>query len=412
MDQPLETYQDEIYLAGLGGVTPDLPTDLNELERAAAGRLTPGAYAYIAGSAGSGDTARENREAFRRWRIVPRMLTDVSSPSYASTVLGADLAVPFLLAPVGVLGVAHPGGEVAVARAAAACGVPIVLSTASSTAMEEVAEASGDGQRWFQLYWPQDRAVAASFLARAKAAGFTALVITLDTRMLAWRPRDLDQAFQPFLRGVGIQNYLTDPAFQESLAALASAGPAAPASAGPASADLAAPASADLAAAILQFTRIFGDRTLTWDDLSFARDHWDGPIVVKGILSVADAERAAGAGMDGIIVSNHGGRQVDGAIAALDALPAIVAAVGSRITVLFDSGIRGGSDMLKALALGARAVLIGRPYAFGLGMGGEDGVRHVLRALRNDFELTMRLSGYASLGELCPQSLVRAGPSS
>jgi lactate 2-monooxygenase len=404
VDQPLETYQDEIYLAGLGGVTPGLPTDLNELERAAAGRLTPGAYAYIAGSAGSGDTARENREAFRRWRIVPRMLTDVSSPSYASTVLGADLAVPFLLGPVGVLGLAHPGGEIAVARAAAACGVPIVLSTVSSTAMEEVAEASGDGQRWFQLYWPQDRAVAASFLARAKAAGFTALVITLDTRLLAWRPRDLDQAFQPFLRGIGIQNYLTDPAFQASLAALASAGPAAPASAGP--------VSAELAAAILQFTRIFGDRTLTWADLSFARDHWDGPIVVKGILSVADAERAAGAGMDGIIVSNHGGRQVDGAIAALDALPAIAAAVGSRITVLFDSGIRGGSDMLKALALGARAVLIGRPYAFGLGLGGEDGVRHVLRALRNDFELTMRLSGYASLNELCPQSLVRPGPAS
>jgi lactate 2-monooxygenase len=404
VDQPLETYQDEIYLAGLGGVTPGLPTDLNELERAAAGRLTPGAYAYIAGSAGSGDTARENREAFRRWRIVPRMLTDVSSPSYASTVLGADLAVPFLLGPVGVLGLAHPGGEIAVARAAAACGVPIVLSTVSSTAMEEVAEASGDGQRWFQLYWPQDRAVAASFLARAKAAGFTALVITLDTRLLAWRPRDLDQAFQPFLRGIGIQNYLTDPAFQASLAELASAGPAAPVSADP--------VSAELAAAILQFTRIFGDRTLTWADLSFARDHWDGPIVVKGILSVADAERAAGAGMDGIIVSNHGGRQVDGAIAALDALPAIAAAVGSRITVLFDSGIRGGSDMLKALALGARAVLIGRPYAFGLGLGGEDGVRHVLRALRNDFELTMRLSGYASLNELCPQSLVRPGPAS
>ncbi len=238
MDQPLETYQDEINLAGLGGVTPDLPTDLDELERAAAGRLTPGAYAYIAGSAGSGDTARENREAFRRWRIVPRMLTDVSSPSYASTVLGADLAVPFLLAPVGVLGIAHPGGEVAVARAAAACGVPMVLSTASCTAMEEVAEASGDGQRWFQLYWPKDRAVAASFLARAKAAGFTALVITLDTRMLAWRPRDLDQAFQPFLRGIGIQNYLTDPAFQASLAALAPADP-------PASADSVAPASAD-----------------------------------------------------------------------------------------------------------------------------------------------------------------------
>jgi len=214
-------------------------------------------------------------------------------------------------------------------------------------------------------------------------------VITLDTRILAWRPRDLDQAYLPFLRGIGIQNYLSDPAFQASLAD-----------------------SADPAAAILQFTQIFGDLSLTWDDLSFARDHWDGPIVLKGILSVADAERAAGAGMDGIIVSNHGGRQVDGAIAALDALPAIAAAVGSRITVLFDSGIRGGADMLKALALGARAVLIGRPYAYGLGLGGEDGVRHVLRSLRHDFELAMRLSGYASLDELCPQSLVRPGPAS
>ena len=389
MERPLETYQNEIYLAGLGGVTPGLPTDLNELERASDGRLSPEAHAYIAGSAGSGDTARENREAFRRWRIVPRMLTDVAIPSYASTVLGAELAVPFLLAPVGVLGIAHPGGEAAVARAAASHGVPMVLSTASSTAMEEVAAASGDGQRWYQLYWPQDRAVAASFLARAKAAGFTALVITLDTRILAWRPRDLDQAYLPFLRGIGIQNYLSDPAFQASLAD-----------------------SADPAAAILQFTQIFGDLSLTWDDLSFARDHWDGPIVLKGILSVADAERAAGAGMDGIIVSNHGGRQVDGAIAALDALPAIAAAVGSRITVLFDSGIRGGADMLKALALGARAVLIGRPYAYGLGLGGEDGVRHVLRSLRHDFELAMRLSGYASLDELGPQALVRPGPAS
>jgi lactate 2-monooxygenase len=389
VDEPLETYQNEIYLAGLGGVTPGLPTDLNELERASDGRLTPEAHAYIAGSAGSGDTARENREAFRRWRIVPRMLTDVSSPSYGRTVLGADLAVPFLLGPVGVLGIAHPDGEVAVARAAASYGVPMVLSTASSTAMEQVAEASGDGQRWYQLYWPQDRAVAASFLARAKAAGFTALVITLDTRLLAWRPRDLDQAYLPFVRGIGIQNYLTDAAFQASLAD-----------------------SADPAAAILQYTKIFGDCTLTWADLSFARDHWDGPIAVKGILSVADAERAVAAGMEGIIVSNHGGRQVDGAIAALDALPAIAAAVGSRIEVLFDSGIRGGADMLKALALGARAVLIGRPYAYGLGLGGEDGVRHVLRCLRNDFELTMRLSGYASLDELGPQSLVRPGPAS
>jgi isopentenyl diphosphate isomerase/L-lactate dehydrogenase-like FMN-dependent dehydrogenase len=206
--------------------------------------------------------------------------------------------------------------------------------------------------------------------------------------MLAWRPRDLDQAYLPFLRGIGIQNYLSDPAFA---AALAAAGDDSP------------------QAAILQYIAMFGDPTLTWDDLSFARDHWDGPIVLKGILSAADAERAAAAGMDGIVVSNHGGRQVDGAIAALDALPAVAAAVGSRLAVLYDGGIRGGSDILKAVALGARAVLIGRPYAYGLGLGGEDGVRHVLRSLRNDFELTMRLSGYAGLAELGPESLARPG---
>jgi isopentenyl diphosphate isomerase/L-lactate dehydrogenase-like FMN-dependent dehydrogenase len=253
--------------------------------------------------------------------------------------------------------------------------------------MEQVAAANDGGQRWYQLYWSKDRAVAASFLARAKAAGFSVLVVTLDTRLLAWRPRDLDLAYLPFLRGIGVQNYLTDPAFQ---------------------AGLAQPADADPDAAILRWTQIFGDSSLTWDDLPFLRRHWDGPIVLKGIQSVADARRAADAGAEGIIVSNHGGRQVDGALGALDALPAIADAVGSRLTVLFDSGIRGGADMLKALALGARAVLIRRPYVYGLGVGGEDGVRHVLRALRNEFELTMRLSGHASLAELGQDSLVKA----
>jgi lactate 2-monooxygenase len=387
MGQPLETYQDEIYLSGLAGTVPGLPADLNGLEALARDRLTPEAFGYIAGGAGSGDTIRENAAALRRWRIVPQMLTDVSAPDYRSTVLGADLAVPMLLAPVGVLGIAHPGAELAVARAAAAAGVPMVLSTASSTPMEQVAEASGGGQRWFQLYWSKDRAVAASFLARAKAAGYSVLVVTLDTRLLAWRPRDLDQAYLPFLRGIGVQNFLTDPAFQ---------------------AGLAHPVGADPDAAILRWVQIFGDSSLTWDDLPFLRAHWDGPIVLKGIQSADDARRAVDAGTDGIIVSNHGGRQVDGAVGALDPLPAIAAAVGSQLTVLFDSGIRGGADMVKALALGARAVLIGRPYAYALGLGGEDGVRHVLRALRNDFELTMRLSGYASLAELSPAALVRA----
>jgi lactate 2-monooxygenase len=384
VSQPLETYQDEIYLTGLSWAVPPYPTDLSALEAAASKAMTPRAFDYVAGAAGSGDSARENLAAFRRWRIVPRMLTDVSAPSYASTVLGARLAAPFLLAPVGVLAIAHPDAEPAVARAAAAADVPMILSTAASTAMEDVAAANGDGQRWYQLYWPKDRAFAASLLRRAEGAGFSVLVVTLDTRALAWRPRDLDNGYLPFLHGIGIQNYLSDPVFQ---------------------AGLAQPADIDPGAAILRYTEVFGDLSLTWDDLPFLREHWHGPIVLKGILSGADALRAADAGMDGIIVSNHGGRQVDGAIAALDALPAVAGAVGSRLTVLFDSGIRTGADIVKAVALGAQAVLIGRPYVYGLGLGGEAGVRHVLRALRNEFELTMKLAGVASLAELGPELL-------
>jgi lactate 2-monooxygenase len=387
VSQPLESYQDEIYLTGLTGVVPDLPTDLHQLEESARAIMAPRAFGYVAGAAGSGETARENLLAFRRWRIVPRMLTDVSTPSYASLLLGTDLTAPFLLAPVGVLGIAHPDGELAVARAAAAAGVPMILSTAASTAMEDVAAASGDGQRWYQLYWPKDRAVAASMLGRAEAAGYRVLVVTLDTRMLAWRPRDLDNGYLPFLQGVGIQNYLSDPAFQAGQVTSVADDPQ---------------------TAILRYTQIFGDLSLTWEDIPFLRDHWHGPIVLKGILSVADAQRAAQAGVAGIVVSNHGGRQVDGAIAALDALPAIAQAVGSKLAVLFDSGVRGGADMIKALALGAQAVLLGRPYVYGLALGGEPGVRHVLRALRNDFELTMRLAGLAKLSELGPDCLQRS----
>ncbi len=386
MTRPLESYQDEIYLNGLTGTVPGLPTDLGRLEEAARSVMAPRAFDYVAGGAGSGDTVRENLAAFRRWRIVPRMLTDVSTPSYSTTVLGADLPVPFLLAPVGVLGIAHSDGESAVARAAAATGVPMVLSTAATTAMEVVAAASGNGQRWYQLYWPKDKAVAASFLGRAQAAGYSVLVVTLDTRILAWRPRDLDNGYLPFLQGVGIQNYLSDPAFQAGLTS---------------SVDV------DPDTAVLRYTQMFGDLSLTWDDIPFLRQRWNGPIVLKGILSVADAVRAADAGVDGIIVSNHGGRQVDGAIAALDALPAVAEAVGGSMTVLFDSGIRGGADMLKALALGAQAVLIGRTYAYGLALGGEAGVRHVVRALRTDFEQTMRLAGLSRLSELGPDCLQR-----
>jgi lactate 2-monooxygenase len=381
-----ERYQDEIYVAGAQGATPSLPANLDRLEALAEAAMSPEAFGYVAGSAGTEDTARENRRAFARWRIVPRMLTDVSQPSYGSTVLGAALPAPFLLAPVGVLGIAHPDGESAVARAAASEGVPMIMSTASTRPIEDVAAASGDGQRWYQLYWPKDRTVAASMLARATANGFTVLVVTLDTRMLAWRPRDLDNGYLPFIRGIGTQVYMSDPAFRAGLERSVTEDPV---------------------GAFVHYAEMFGDTALTWSDLPFLRENWSGPIVLKGIQSVPDARRAADAGVDGIVVSNHGGRQVDGAVGALDTLPAIAEAVGDRLTVLFDSGIRCGSDIIKALALGAEAVLIGRPYAFGLGLAGEDGVRHVIRALRTDFELTMRIAGFARLADLTPEILVR-----
>ncbi|GAA4504077.1 lactate 2-monooxygenase [Actinoallomurus oryzae] len=360
-------FQNEIYLNGLTDIIPSLPTDLTRLEPLAREKLSREAYDYVAGAAGTGDTARENREAFRRRRLVPRMLAGHPTCDLTTRVLGETLPAPVLLGPVGVLRQLHPDGELAVARAAGAMGVTMVLSTAASHTLEEVAEAAGP--RWYQLYWPNDRDLAISFLERAKAAGYTALVVTLDTFMLAWRPHDLDNAYLPFLRGLGNQNYFADPVFS----ARAGDDP------------------------ILHWVSLFGNPSLTWDDLAFLREHWDGPIALKGIQDTEDARRAVDAGMDGIVVSNHGGRQVDGAIAALDALPPITHAVGDQIDVLFDSGIRSGADVVKALALGARAVLVARPYAYGLALAGEAGVRHVLRCLLAETELTLRLSGHGDV---------------
>jgi lactate 2-monooxygenase len=381
-------YQNEIYMAGLQDALPELPTDLTRLEALAEERLPSTSFAYVAGSAGSESTARANRAAFEAWRIVPRMLCDVTASDMSVTVLGTAMPAPLALAPVGVLSIVHPDGESAAARAAASLGVPMVVSTAASTTLEDVAEASGDGPRWYQLYWPKDHELAASFLERAAAAGYRALVVTLDTHMLGWRPRDLDGAFLPFLRGVGNQNYFADPVFLRGLG-----GPVDDQSLGP---------------AVLQWASTFADPTLTWDDLTFLREHWDGPIALKGIQHPDDARRAVDAGMDGVVVSNHGGRQVDGAIASLDALPAIAEAVGDRVDVLFDSGVRTGADVVKPLALGARAVLLGRPYVYGLGLAGEAGVRHVLRCVLAELELTMALAGVTRPGELGPELLARA----
>lgn len=378
-------FQYEIYLGGMGGAVPRLPMDLTRLEELAEHRLGAGPVGYVAGSAGNGSTARANREALERHRIVPRLLRDVGERDLSVEVLGRALPAPVALAPVGVLSIVHPEAEPAAARAAAAQGVPYILSSASSTPMEQVAETMGDAERWFQLYWAKDREVTRSFLQRAKAAGYSVLVVTLDTPLLGWRPRDLERAYLPFLHGVGTANYFSDPAFR---------------------AGLAKPVHEDPNAAVLHFAGMFGDPGKTWPDLAFLREHWDGPIVLKGVLHPDDARLAADAGMDGVVVSNHGGRQVAGAVGAADALPGVVRAVGDRLTVLFDSGVRTGDDVFKALALGASAVLLGRPYVYGLALDGQAGVEHVIRCLLAELDLTLALSGHRGPGTVDAGSLV------
>jgi lactate 2-monooxygenase len=379
--------QQQIYMLGMTGEALSIPVSLELLEQNAKEVLSPPAFDYVAGGAGGEDTVRANREAFYRWRIVPRMLRDVSQRDLGVEVLGAKLPSPVILGPVGVQGILHSEGELASARSAAALGLPFVLSTASSRTMEEVAQAAataGKGIRWFQLYWGKNPDLTASMLQRAERAGYRALVVTLDTSMLAWRERDLQHAYLPFILGQGLGNYFSDPVFRALLPQ---------------------PPEQNPGAAIQVWTGLFSNTSLTWSDLAFLRKHTSLPIILKGILHPDDAARALDSGVDGLIVSNHGGRQVDGAIATLDALPGVIREVKNRIPVLFDGGIRRGADVFKALALGARTVLLGRLYTWGLSVSGEQGVRDVALNLLADFDLTLALSGYTSCAELDPSAL-------
>ncbi len=382
----IQSRQTEIYLAGLQGQLPATPVGYADLVARAEQVLSPAAFGYIAGGAGGESTMRANRAAFDRWQIMPRMLRDISERDLSVRVLDQSFDYPVMLAPIGVQSVAHPEAELAVARAARALGVPMILSTVSSFTMEQVAEALGPTLRWFQLYWGRDPEVTASFLARAEQAGYSALVITLDTNILAWRPRDIQQAYLPFLRGEGLANFFSDPAFRASLPE---------------------PPEQNPQAAIMQWVRVGTNPTLTWPDLAFIRAHTRLPILLKGILHPDDARRALEHGASGVIVSNHGGRQVDGAIGALDALPAVVAAIGDRAPVLFDSGLRDGADAIKALALGARMVLLGRPYMWGLAVGGTDGARDVIHNFLADLDLNLALSGHTRIAQLGRASLTR-----
>src|SRR5262245_11309179 len=364
--------------------------------------MAPEAFAYVAGGAGTEETMRENRAAFERWRIVPRVLRDVSVRDTTVELFGARIPSPFVLSPIGVLEMAHRDADLAVARASAAEGVPMIFSNQASRPMEDCARELGDAPHWFQLYWSTSNELVESLVGRAEACGCTAVVLTLDTTMLGWRIRDLDLAYLPFLRGKGIAQYTSDPVFVEqlqqtlreeapptgrvTLSALNTLWQMVSAYPGSRFRNL---RSGEARAAVRRFVEIYSRPSLTWDDLAFLRERTKLPILLKGVLSGADAAAAVEHGMDGIVVSNHGGRQVDGSIATMDALPSVVDAVGGRVPIVLDSGVRSGADAFRALALGATAVGLGRPYVWGLAVGGEDGVREVLRNFRGDFDLTL-----------------------
>lgn len=413
--------QSRIYRAGALGRRPKVPTTPQRLEAAARAAMSEAGYAYVAGSAGQERTARANLAAFDRWGIVPRMLTDVSVRDQSVTLFGRTHPSPFLLAPIGVLEMAHREADIAVARAAAATDVPMIFSTQASRPMEETAATMGDAERWFQLYWSSDDDLVESLVARAEAAGCSAIVVTLDTHVLGWRARDLDLGFLPFARGLGIAQYTSDPVFRRLVAeraerrstgerprptpgavrTLLSMTRAYP---GRFSTNLRSPLPR---AAVETFLDVFSRSSLTWGDLSFLRERTRLPVLLKGIQHPDDAAKALGHGVDGIVVSNHGGRQVDGAVASLEALPGVVERVGGRVPVLFDSGVRSGADAFVALALGARAVLVGRPYVYGLALAGADGVRDVLLHLMAELDITMALTGCATLSDVTRDRLTR-----
>ncbi len=415
--------QSEIYRAGISGTKPRVPVDADALEAAARRALSAEAFAYIAGGAGAERTVAANRDGFARWQVWPRPLRDVATRDLSIDFLGVRRATPFLLAPLGVMEMAHDEADLAVARAAASLGVPYTLSNQASFPMEEVRDAAPGGSRLFQLYWSASDELNASLLRRAEASGCEAIVVTLDTHLLGWRTRDLDLAYLPFTRAMGIAQYTSDPVFQQLVrerargAATTTDAAAPPVRVTPkavaAGIRIARKGTALTGAglreslrsplpraAVETFLDVFSTPALTWGDLAKAREWTSLPIILKGIVHPDDAARALDAGVDGVWVSNHGGRQIDQSVPTIAALPGVVERVGGRVPVVFDSGIRQGADAVIALALGATAVAIGRPYAYGLGLAGEAGVREVVRNLLAELDITLGLSGHTSIAEL------------
>ncbi|MEV5876501.1 alpha-hydroxy-acid oxidizing protein [Streptomyces sp. NPDC052101] len=379
-------YQNEIYLDGLRGVLPRFPMTFEGWEAGARAVMSPSVWSYVAGGAGDEHTQRANVAAFARHALVPRMFVGAAQRDLSVSMFGLSLPSPLLMAPIGVLGLcAQDGhGDLAAARAAAATGVPMIASTLSVDPLEQVAAEFGSTPGFFQLYTPTDRDLAASLVKRAEQAGFRGIVVTLDTWVTGWRPRDLSTSNFPQLRGHCLANYTGDPVFRAALAQ---------------------PPEQDPGGAVLHWAGVFGN-PLTWEDLPWLRSLTTLPLIVKGLCHPEDVRRARDGGVDGVYCSNHGGRQANGGLAALDALPEVVEAADG-LPVIFDSGVRSGADVIKALALGATAVAVGRPYAYGLALGGVDGLVHVLRSLLAEADLLMAVDGYPALADLTPQALRR-----
>lgn len=413
--------QRKLYTDGTRGKMPIIPTNYNNLEKLAKERMTPEAFAYVSGGAGLEETIAQNRSSFNQWNILPRMLCDVSQSDTSVKLLGHKLPAPFLLAPIGASELMHQEADLAIAAAARDTGIPMIFSNQASISMEICSRIMENSPRWFQLYWSKSDELVTSFVKRAENSECTAIVVTLDTTMLGWRTRDLDLGHLPFLHGKGIAQYTSDPVFTRMLeadkeenspkqkltpTAIASAFQLANRFPGGLLDNL---RSRKAIKAVQKFVELYSRPSLTWDNLAFLREQTKLPILLKGILHPDDAQKALDHGINGIIVSNHGGRQVDGAISSIQALPGVVKTVNEQIPVLMDSGIRGGADAFKAIALGAKAVCIGRPYAYALSIAGRTGVEELIRNYIADFELTMRLAGCKSVSEIKRTYLRKTG---
>lgn len=420
---PGRARQNQIYTDGVFGRKPKVPTNFEALERAARRKMSAKAWAYVAGGAGDGGTMRSNRTALERWAIVPRMLRDVSERSLETELFGQRLPAPVLFSPVGAGALAYPDADIHIGRAAAQLGIPYIFSSQGSASMEDTAAAMDEvtpgAPRWYQLYWSTDEDLVDSFLQRAEKSGAAAIVVTLDTTMLGWRPQDLNLGSLPFAQGLGINQYTSDERFisivrDRIAAALPREKPAITVGAvkslismarhapGSAVRNLVSPVPRE---SVQTFLEIYSRPSLNWTDIAGLRDRTSLPIVLKGILHPDDALQAVDHGVDGILVSNHGGRQVDGAISSIDALVDVAKAVDGRSKVLLDSGIRGGADVFKALALGADAVCVGRPHMYGLALDGADGARDVVANIIAELDLTLGLSGHTSTADLTPAAL-------